>query len=353
VARSAGVVQTQYDGVARSAGVVQTEEGVIQFLPLFAQSSAPISAKLLPMLSQPREVRWERMFPDELEAAFAQTPLLFLPYGLCEPHGPACALGLDAIKAHQIACLAAREGGGIVAPPDYWHIHEIGGYAGWSAKNIGEVARAWLSSLPPWQHFKNVCYHLRALDALGFHAAILLTGHYGPNYRDLKFLLELVQPHVGAQLFGLPDFEANNPGFDESGTLRGDHAGQVETSLLWALAPDCVDVARFPAPDDGGAPHFALGPSARNANRTTGERMARDEARFLAAKGRDLLAQFADTPPRPRLATFWQVERLWEEVIAPRLRDFETMSQWPDQIPLSPESKWFPNSHLSDPTRQD
>ena len=44
-----------------------------------------------------REVRWERMFPDELEAAFTACPLVYFAYGLCEPHGPQNALGLDAI----------------------------------------------------------------------------------------------------------------------------------------------------------------------------------------------------------------------------------------------------------------
>ena len=34
------------------------------------------------------EVRWERMFPDQLERRFAESPVLYLTYGLCEPHGP-------------------------------------------------------------------------------------------------------------------------------------------------------------------------------------------------------------------------------------------------------------------------
>lgn len=55
-----------------------------------------------------KEVRWERMFVDQLEAAFAECPLVYFAYGLCEPHGPQCALGLDALKAHAIACEAAR-----------------------------------------------------------------------------------------------------------------------------------------------------------------------------------------------------------------------------------------------------
>src|SRR5579864_7160933 len=105
-----------------------------------------------------REVRWERMFPDELEAAFAACPVLYLPHGIC--------------------VRAAREYGGIVAPADYWHIHEIGGYAAWAAKAVGEVQRTWMSAMPPWQHFRNVLYHIRQADVLGFKATILFTGHY-------------------------------------------------------------------------------------------------------------------------------------------------------------------------------
>ena len=136
-----------------------------------------------------REVRWERMFPDELEAAFAACPVVYFAQGLCEPHGPQCAIGLDALKAHAICCAAARRHGGLVAPADFWHIHEVGGYATWAASEIGEVPRNWQTALPPWMHFKNVCYQVRAAEAIGFHAAIFLTGHYGPNWQDLKDLI--------------------------------------------------------------------------------------------------------------------------------------------------------------------
>jgi len=286
-----------------------------------------------------REVRWERMFPDELEQAFAQCPLVYFPYGLCEPHGPHCALGLDGLKAHAVACSAAREGGGIVAPPDYWHIHEIGGYGTWAARNIGEVERSWLTALPPWQHFKNVCYHVRAADALGFQAAIFLTGHYGPNWCDLKTLLGLLQPHVGARLYGLPDFEANSPGFDGS---TGDHAGKVETSLLWALEPESVDVSRLPDRGEPGT-HFALGPSAFDSDRRVGERMVADEVRWLVEKGQELLAAHASEAPSQRLKTFAQVEALWGDVVAPRLMEFETMQMWEGDEPPAEDSVWRAN----------
>jgi creatinine amidohydrolase len=290
-----------------------------------------------------REVRWERMFPDELEQAFGQCPLVYYTYGLCEPHGPQNALGLDALKVHAIACEAARAYGGIVAPPDFWHIHELGGYAVWSHQAVGEVQRSWLTSLPPWQHFKNVCYHIRAADALGFHAAILLTGHYGPNWQDLKRLIELVQPYVGVRLYGLPDFEANQPGFDSDGHSGGDHAGKVETSLLWALAPECVDVSRVPPPEEPGT-HLAMGKDVRLSNRQVGERMVEDEVRWLGQKARELLAVYDREQPKQRLGTYAQVEEMWDGVVAPVLKEFESMQDlWSGQEPPPENSAWRGN----------
>ncbi len=290
-----------------------------------------------------RKVRWERMFPDELEEAFAQCPLVYYTYGLCEPHGPQNAIGLDALKVHAIACEAARAHGGIVAPPDFWHIHELGGYAVWSHQAIGEVERSWLTSLPPWQHFKNVCYHIRAADAIGFHAAILLTGHYGPNWEDLKRLIELVQPYVGARLYGLPDFEANQPGFDNDGHSGGDHAGKVETSLLWALEPECVDVSRVPPPETPGT-HLAMGRNVRLSDRRVGERMVADEVRWLGQKAQELLATYDREQPQQRLRTYEQVEELWDGVIAPVVKEFASMQDvWGDEQPPPEGSVWRGN----------
>ena len=53
------------------------------------------------------------MFRHELEAAIEACPLVYFTYGLCEPHGPHNAVGLDALKAHAIASRAA----GLLARP--------------------------------------------------------------------------------------------------------------------------------------------------------------------------------------------------------------------------------------------
>jgi len=199
-----------------------------------------------------------------------------------------------------------------------------GGYAAWSYLRIGEVERSWLTGVPPWVHFINVCYHIRAADVLGFHAAILFTVHYGPNWVDLKRLVELLQPHVGTRLYAPPDFEANQPGFDRNGKSGGDHAGKVETSLLWALRPECVDVSRLPAPGEPG-PNFAMGPDAHLSERRVGERMLEDEVRWLGEKGKELLQLYDEVRPQHSLRTFNQVERLWKEIILPELNAFQSM----------------------------
>lgn len=290
-----------------------------------------------------REVRWERMFPDELEQAFAACPVVYFTYGLCEPHGPHNAVGLDGLKAHAIACATARAHGGIVAPPDFWHIHELGGYAAWAERAVGQVPHTWLTAMPPWMHFKNICYHIRTADALGFHAAVLITGHYGPNWQDLKLLVDLIQPRVGARLYALPDFEANQPGFDRDGKSSGDHAGKVETSLLWAVEPACVDLSRLPPPEAPG-PHFAMGRNAHESDRRTGERMLADEVAWIGAKAHELLAAFDAEQPQQRLRTFAEVEALWHELVQPRLPEFRSMHDlWNQQEPVPEGSIWYAN----------
>lgn len=290
-----------------------------------------------------RNVEWERMFCDELEKAFQECPVVYFTYGLCEPHGPQNALGLDELKAHAIAVRSAQKNGGIVAPADYWHIHEIGGYAIWAEAEIGRPPRTWLTAMPPWQHFKNVCYHIRCADAMGFHVAILLTGHYGPNWQDLQDLANMLQPMVGTRLFALPEFESNYKGFSGDGKETADHAGKVETSLLWALQPECVDLSRIPERYVRGKA-FAMGENAPQSNRKIGERMVEDEVEWLGVKAKELLGEYNRLQPAHNFTTFAAVERAWEHIVAPKLAEFQSMQEkWDWQEDLPPDSPWILN----------
>jgi creatinine amidohydrolase len=140
-------------------------------------------------------------------------------------------------------------------------------------------------------------------------------------------------------MYGLPEFEANQPGFDGQ---SGDHAGKVETSLLWALLPECVDFSRLPPEEQTGTP-YAMGRDAYLANRQTGERMVADEVRFLGLKAAELLAEYDHSQPPQRMVTFEQTEQIWSTVVMPALKDFLSMQDVWEGQPPSPDSVWHKN----------
>lgn len=118
---------------------------------------------------------------------------------------------------------------------------------------------------------------------------------------------------------------------------------------MWALEPDCVDISRLP-PKEAPGPHFAMGPSAYEANRKVGERMVADEVRWLGAKAKELLAEYERVKPQHTLRTFEDVERLWDTVVRPVFNQFRSMQQlfWEGQEPVPEDSCWYANWHVPD-----
>ena len=290
-----------------------------------------------------REVRWERMFRDELEAAFDECPIVYLPYGLCEPHGPQNALGMDALRAHSAACLAAHEYGGIVAPAFYWHVHEQGVEGAWAYSQIGEV-RPWLTAIPVWMFLKNMFYHIRAADALRFHGAVIFSGHAGPFTEDVPLLLEMIQPHIAMRLDLIFGVIAKSRFDDDKGS--GGHAGRGETSLLWATDPDCVDISRVPPPDTPGK-HFAMGSLVPESSRRAGELMVNDAAEHLGKMAKGLLEEYDKLKPEHEPLTFDGVEEIWDREMRPRIKNLAAMQDVrPGQEPPPKDSRWYANWHV-------
>ena len=291
------------------------------------------------------KVRWEEMFPDELDAALDHYPLVYLTFGLCEPHGLHNAVGLDAIKAHELACHAAEAHGGIVAPAFYWHVHELGYHAPWSARRIGN-RNPWLTAAPPWVVFKMLFYQLRAVAARGFRAAIVITGHDG-SPDDFKRVAEVFMRHSPLRVWAGSDEEAI-----ELEGVHGDHAGRTETSQLWALRPELVDLSRLaPGTPEEIMPVMATGPDAGQSSRRLGEAIIAAQVAWLGRKGDELLAAWRP-PARPAspapgnplgALTYGQTERIWRAEIEPLLPEFSSMNLEPGEAPTDPASPWAPN----------
>jgi creatinine amidohydrolase len=186
-------------------------------------------------------VQWERMLPAEYRAAIDALPVVFLPLGTVEWHGEHNALGLDALKAHALCVRAAQQAGGVVHPPLY------GGMGGLDkpATVVMEPEMAWENYLlRPW--LEQLCYEFHRQ---GFKAILIVTGHYGHNQ-------QIVVREVGGRMterlqipvLGTPEYWlAHDEGY------LGDHAGIGETSLLWHLEPDLVDIARIREDPEYGA----------------------------------------------------------------------------------------------------
>lgn len=231
-----------------TAGVAASAEG--------AQAGSPA----------PPKVRWDEMLPDELLAAIERHPVCYMAYGLAEPHGPYCALGLDWLKAQGLCERAAAVHGGVVAPPFAWHVQERPGFD-W----LGEqgVTQALCSSIPADLWLRVVLHQIRVFDARGFRVAILVTGHYGGPEHDLRLLCEYYTRRTGSplRLFSAADAE-----LIRVAGYGGDHAGITEASQLLAMHPGLVDLPRkakgwptgrwagvdFPLPD-GRIPSVELG----------------------------------------------------------------------------------------------
>ena len=72
--------------------------------------------------------------------------------------------------------------------------------------------------------------------------------------------------------------------------------------------------------------------------------MVADEVRWLGEKARELLAAYQAPPANRQPLTFADVERIWEEVVRPKLPEFETLKpRWGEQEPPPETSRWRAN----------
>lgn len=182
------------------------------------------------------EVRLERMTPEQIEAAKARRPAIYVPCGSIEWHGYHNVVGLDALKAHEQLVGLAQQHGGVVYPPLF--LGSGGGHTDWPSSFM-------VSSKPMVQLMSEL---LHAFERDGYRQAILLSGHY-PNHPEYQ------QPAVdryratGGKMRVLSLIEVQAPG------VEGDHAAKQETSYMLYLHPNLVHMERLldgPQNDIGG-----------------------------------------------------------------------------------------------------
>ncbi len=165
-----------------------------------------------------RAVQMQFMRPGQLEAAGRKFPVVYVPFGLIEWHGPQLPLGNDAIKAHGVLVKCAEKFGGVVYPPVFFH-------AGFDQQHLVPV----ISQL------------FRQLKATGFRVIIGVTGHNIQEQIDMinNALAPVTEDGTVA---GTGIWEVTLSRCEDSDT---DHAAKWETSNMMFFYPDLVDMSEL------------------------------------------------------------------------------------------------------------
>lgn len=281
------------------------------------------------------KVKWSECFPHEFRRRLAEQAVVYMPIGLCEPHGQISAFGLDSFKAEFICEETAKIAGGIVAPTMSYHVHESGPSAKWLETHIGET-NPFMTSVSPAVFYHFFLYQLRSFYNAGFETAIIVSGHGGAHAEDLRIVSAEFAKYTSMNVWYGTDFDLS------AGTYQGDHAGKYEISALMHIRPDLVDFdlrAYEQEPNAGG--RFALADNATEATSEYGEQILQTCIRSLTLiierlqldKGK-WKAGFDRVP-----LTYAQVEEIWRSLLASG-RDWSAMRPRPDQPTVAKQSRW-------------
>lgn len=191
--------------------------------------------------------------PEQIIEEMRRRPLVYLPIGPLEWHGPHLPLGVDPLNAENAATLAAEHTGGLVLPTLYW---------GTERERSPEML-AWLG-LDPQSYVVGMDFpanslasmycseeilallvreQLRLAVRMGFRLVVLVTGHAATNQIEVlqRLAVEFSAESPARVIMVLP-FITNSSGVMEVG-----HASLIETSLMQALHPETVRLENLPA----------------------------------------------------------------------------------------------------------
>ena len=149
-----------------------------------------------------------------------------------------------------------------------------------------------VAPFPRISSIRMVLYQIRAFDARGFQAAVLVTGHYGGIEKVLRKLCEFytLRTQSPIRLYAIADWEC----IDSELPYRGDHAGVCETSQLMTLHPGLTDLNQKEGNEELGK-RYAAGVDFQNGpipSTAIGEKIVESQIRNLGEAAMRTLAEF-------------------------------------------------------------
>ena len=200
------------------------------------------------------KVRYQDMLPHEIVARRRRFPAAFVPIGVFEWHGEHLAAGMDGLMAERLCELAAARSGGFAFPALWYGGPLTFGFQeanrdpeGRIRRKMGFKKRAfdekWLGlSFDAQVEFydRQIYQLLLQLHQLEMKAVCLVFGHV--PWRDLasKAVKRFAKRYRTTAVFSEAAFY-----YPSRGMRIGDHAAKWETSCLWHLRPDCVDLSVY------------------------------------------------------------------------------------------------------------
>jgi creatinine amidohydrolase len=180
-------------------------------------------------------VQMELLRPHEIQAILDHTSTVYIPLGSIEWHCEHLPVGLDGLTAHGVCLRAALVGGGLVYPPLYF------GTGG------GHSDYPWTVMMADETEIRALLEHLlHRLERFGVAKAVLFSGHFAPGQLDMIANIAAAWNASHSPMTVV----ARGINMAEGLAIAPDHAGIFETTMLYALWPDRVDLERLPALDD-------------------------------------------------------------------------------------------------------
>jgi creatinine amidohydrolase len=182
-----------------------------------------------------KKVLWQELLRHELLAALTRNPVVIVPVGSVEQHGPHCPQDVDISIPYHLAIRSAAaidEFPVIVAPPVS---------LGFTHYNMGEIGTITLSL----ETFIDVlCDVSRSIWANGFRRLILLNGHGGNEQPTWAAAMKLSEEDVwpiALTYWNMAPEELRTWSDADDGSIG--HGGEWETSLQLYLRPELVDMS--------------------------------------------------------------------------------------------------------------
>lgn len=184
----------------------------------------------------PKKVMWQEMLRHELLATLDQRPVVIVPVGSIEQHGPHCPMDVDISTPFHLAVAAAQaidDFPVIVAPPQQY---------GFTHYNMGEIGTITLSLETFFATLNDIA---RSIWANGFRRIIMLNGHGGNEQPNWAAAVKIAEEDVW--VLALTYWHMADPellAWSEADAGSIGHAGEWETSLQLYMREHLVDMDR-------------------------------------------------------------------------------------------------------------